>query len=494
MRLIKLQAELRGWKNGMQYEVVIGLEIHAELKTKSKMFCGCRNVFGGEPNANCCPVCLGMPGTLPVINRQAVIYAIKAGLAMNCKISEFSRMDRKNYFYPDMPKAYQISQYNIPLCHDGYVEIETDDQTKRIGIERIHLEEDAGKLIHDPNGQKTLIDYNRCGVPLIEIVTRPDIRSPKEARLVFESIRTILEYAGICDCRMQEGSLRADVNLSVRPLGEKALGTRTEMKNLNSFRAVERACEAEARRQIELLEKGLKIVRETRRWDDAKQASFPLRDKEENPDYRFFPEPDLVPIVVDADWINEIKASLPELPESRRKRYIEQMGIPSYDAGLIASNKAVSDFFDEAVKICGNYKLVSNWLMTEVLRLVNEKGEAVLPKLTARRFGELMVYCDNGGISQASAKKVLEMLCETDEEPCQIIERLGLKVQRDESIVESVVNKVIQDNPRAVADYKSGKTKAFGFLMGKVMAGLKGNGDPAQVKEILARELKSSKD
>ncbi|NLM75384.1 MAG: Asp-tRNA(Asn)/Glu-tRNA(Gln) amidotransferase subunit GatB [Clostridiaceae bacterium] len=475
----------------MPYEIVIGLEIHAELNTKSKIFCGCKNEFGGEPNSNCCPVCLGMPGTLPVLNKEAVIYAIKAGLAMNCRISEVSKMDRKNYFYPDMPKAYQVSQYDIPLCYDGYVEIEADGQTKNIGIERIHLEEDAGKLMHDPNGQGTLIDYNRAGVPLIEIVTRPDIRSPKEARVLFENIKSILEYTGVCDCQMQEGSLRADVNLSVRPTGQETLGTRTEMKNLNSFRAVERACEAEAKRQIELLEKGLKVVQETRRWDDSKQESYPMREKEESLDYRFFPEPDLVPIVVDKTLIKNIKASIPELPGARKKRYINELEIPAYDANIITSDMKIADFFEEATKVCSNYKLVSNWLLTDLLRLVKEKGQDVMQKLTAQKFGELMVYYDKGEISQASAKKVLDIVSETGEEPGSLIERLELKVQRDENLVESIVKKVVQDNPKAVSDYKSGKTKAFGFLMGRVMAQLKGNGDPEQIKRLLTRELKS---
>ncbi|NMA65525.1 MAG: Asp-tRNA(Asn)/Glu-tRNA(Gln) amidotransferase subunit GatB [Clostridiaceae bacterium] len=475
----------------MSYEIVIGLEIHAELKTKSKIFCGCKNEFGGQPNSNCCPVCLGMPGTLPVLNKQAVIYAIKAGLAMNCCISEFSKMDRKNYFYPDMPKAYQTSQYDMPLCRDGSVEIEIDNQLKKIGIERIHLEEDAGKLIHDPNGQGTLIDYNRAGVPLIEIVTCPDLRSPKEARILFENIKSILEYTEVSDCRMQEGSLRADVNLSVRPIGKKELGTRTEMKNINSFRAVERACEKEAKRQIELLEKGLKVIRETRRWDDIKQESFSMRDKEEATDYRFFPEPDLLPIVVDKPLIDNIKESIPELPHIRKKRYINQFGIPPYDAGVITANKKISDFFEEAIKVCSNYKLVSNWLMTELLRLINEKGKTVTSLLTGKKFGEIMAFYDKGEISQASARKVMEIVCEEGEEPRDIIQRLDLKVQRDENLVEEIVEKVLNENPKAVSDYQSGKTKSFGFLMGRTMAYLKGNGDPAQVKKILTEKIQS---
>jgi aspartyl-tRNA(Asn)/glutamyl-tRNA(Gln) amidotransferase subunit B len=316
----------------MEYDIVIGLEIHAELKTRSKIFCGCKNEFGGEPNTNCCPVCLGMPGTLPVLNKKALEYGIKAGLAMNCSISKFSKLDRKNFFYPDMPKAYQISQYDLPICTDGYVNIEVGEKIKKIGIERIHIEEDAGKLIHDPYGQGSLIDHNRCGVPLIEIVTRPDVRSPEEARILLETIKSILEYTGVSDCRMQEGSIRADVNLSIRPKGQQAFGTRTEMKNINSLRAVARAAEAEARRQAEILDKGGEVFQETRRWDDNKGESFTMRSKEEAMDYRYFPEPDLVPIVVEDSWLKEIRESIPELPQSRKERYIEELGIPPYDA------------------------------------------------------------------------------------------------------------------------------------------------------------------
>lgn len=474
----------------MEYEVVIGLEIHAELKTKTKIFCGCKNKFGAEPNTNCCPVCLGMPGTLPVLNEKALEYAVKAGLAMNCNISGFSKMDRKNYFYPDTPKAYQVSQFDRPICYDGYVDIELEGKTKRIGIERIHLEEDAGKLLHDVFGQGSLIDHNRCGVPLIEIVTRPDIRSPEEARILFEDIKLILEYADISDCQMQEGSLRADVNLSVRPKGQNTLGTRTEMKNLNSFRAVQRACEAEAKRQINLLEKGMKVERETRRWDDVKGVSISMRSKEDALDYRFFPEPDLVPIVIDSSYIERIKNSIPELPFDRKQRYIDKYGIPPYDAKLITENKKVSDIFESASKVCGNPKLVSNWIMTDLLRLIKENGQSILDSaLNGQNFGKMLLYFDKGEISQASARKIMEVIIETGEEPESIIDRLKLRVQRDENLVISIVKKTIQDNPQAIADYKAGKTKAFGFLMGRTMAALKGNGDPDQVRKLLMQEI-----
>lgn len=477
----------------MEYDIIIGLEIHSELKTQSKVFCGCKNEFGGDPNTQCCPVCLGMPGTLPVLNKTALEYAIKAGLAMNCKISRFSKLDRKNFFYPDMPKAYQISQYDLPICYDGYVDIEVNGETKRIGIERIHIEEDAGKLVHDPYGQGTLIDYNRCGVPLIEIVTRPDIRSPEEARILFETIKSILEYTEVSDCRMQEGSIRADVNLSIRPKGTEAFGVRTEMKNLNSFRSVQRAAEAEAKRQAEVLRKGGVVIQETRRWDDNKGESFSMRGKEEAMDYRYFPEPDLVPIVVDDEWLESIKRSIPELPQSRRDRYINELGIPRYDANLITMNKRVADMFDAAVAVCGNAKMVSNWIMTDIMRRINDKGEAVLDSpLNGKRFGEILLFLEKGEITQASAKKVMDEVIETGAEPSEIIEKRGLKVQRDENLVLDAVRKVIQSNPQAFNDYVSGKEKAFGFLMGRVMGELKGKGDPAQVKEVLTRELQAA--
>ena len=479
----------------MDYEVVIGLEIHSELKTKTKIFCGCENEFGAEPNTHTCPICLGMPGTLPVLNETAVLYAVRAGLAMNCKISAFSKLDRKNYFYPDLPKAYQISQYDLPLCYDGYVDIEVGEETRRIGIERIHLEEDAGKLIHDPYAQGTLIDYNRCGVPLIEIVTRPDVRSPEEARLLLETVKAILEYTEVSDCRMQEGSIRADVNLSLRPRGQEKLGTRTEMKNINSLRAVQRAGESEVRRQSAILDKGGSITQETRRWDDSKSESYSMRSKEEAMDYRYFPEPDLVPVVLEADWIEGVRNALPELPASRKERYIAQLGIPKYDAALITASKRISDLFEQAAQISENPKTTSNWIMTDLMRRINDKGEdAVLDgALNGQTLGKTLSYLEKGEITQASAKKVIDQVLETGEEPETIIEKQGLKVQRDEGLVLEAVKGVLTNNPQAVADYAAGKEKAFGFVMGKVMALLKGKGDPGQVRSILKEELDKAK-
>jgi aspartyl-tRNA(Asn)/glutamyl-tRNA(Gln) amidotransferase subunit B len=476
----------------MDYDIIIGLEIHVELKTSSKIFCGCSNEFGDEPNTRCCPICLGMPGTLPVLNKKVLEYTIKAGLAMQCKIAKFSKFDRKNYFYPDMSKAYQVSQYDLPICYDGYVDIDVGDKTKRIGIERIHIEEDAGKLIHDSNGQESLIDYNRCGVPLIEIVTRPDLRSPEEAKILLETIKSILEYTEVSDCKMQEGSLRADVNLSLKRKGSKSLGVRTEMKNINSLRAVQRAAQAEAERQAGILGSGCEVYQETRRWDDNKGESFIMRGKEEAMDYRFFPEPDLPPVCVDEKFLKAIQASIPQLPRQRRERYVNDLGIPRYDADLITSNKHLADVFERASEVCGNPKLVSNWIMTDIMRRINEKGEEILNShINGDNLGWILSSMERGEITHVSAIQVIDVLIETGEEPGNIIERLGLKVQRDEALVVKAVKEVINKNPQALSDYLSGKEKAVGFLMGKSMAALKGRGDPIQVREILKKELQS---
>ena len=474
----------------MTYEMVIGLEIHAELKTASKVFCGCQNAFGAAPNTQTCPVCLGMPGTLPVLNRQAVEFAAKAGLAMNCTVSSFSKMDRKNYFYPDMCKAYQISQFDLPFCRDGYVDIVVDGEIRRIGIERIHLEEDAGKLNHDPFAQGSLVDYNRCGVPLIEIVSRPDMRSPEEARLFMEAVKEILEFADISDCRMQEGSLRADVNLSLRPFGQDTLGTRTEMKNLNSLRAIQRAAVAEGIRQETLLLSGRRIVQETRRWDDNKGESFSMRSKEEAMDYRYFPEPDLVPVVIDDVWLSRIAESLPALPQARRTRYVAQLGIPAYDAGLLTGTRAISDLFEEAASICGNPKAASNWIMGEILRRMKEQEtETADPGVSGRQLGTVIRLVEEGEITQASGKKLLEAIVHTNDDPAERVDALHLRVQRDEGAVSSAVAAVLSENPQAVSDWQAGKGKAMGFLMGQAMGRLKGNADPGQVKAQLEAAL-----
>lgn len=474
----------------MEYEVVIGMEVHAELSTKSKIYCSCTTEFGGDPNTHCCPICTGMPGVLPVLNKSVVEYAVRAGLATNCKISSFSKQDRKNYFYPDLPKAYQISQLYNPLCTDGYVEIEVEGKKKRINIREIHIEEDAGKLVHDEWGTETLVDYNRCGVPLIEIVSQPDMRSAEEARLYLENLKAILEYAGVSDCKMQEGSLRADINLSVRPKEQKEFGTRTEMKNINSFKAIVRAIEYESRRQIEELESGGKVEQETRRWDDNKGISYAMRNKEEAHDYRYFPDPDLVPIVVDEKWVEEIRASLPEMPESRKERYITQYGLPEYDAGILTSSIKLANFFESALEKTSNAKAVSNWIMGDLMRILKDKEmEADEIPFPAEYLAELVNLIDEGTISGTIAKKVFAKMFDTGKAPGTIVKEEGLEVVSDEGAIVEAVKKVIVANPQSVADYKGGKEKAIGFLVGQVMRETKGKANPQIVNKVLREEL-----
>lgn len=474
----------------MNYEIVMGLEIHAELSTKSKIYCGCSTEFGGEPNTHCCPICTGMPGVLPVLNKKVVEYAVKAGLAMNCTISQFSKQDRKNYFYPDLPKAYQVSQFDLPLCQNGYVEIEVGGVHKKVGITRIHIEEDAGKLMHDEWETGTLVDYNRCGVPLIEIVSEPDMRSPEEARAFVENVKAILEYLDVCDCKMQEGSLRADVNLSVRPEGSTTFGTRTEMKNLNSFRSIQRAAENEAQRQIREIEDGGSITQDTRRWDDAKGYSYAMRSKEEAHDYRYFPEPDLVPVVVDDEWLNRIKASLPELPAARKNRYIADYGLPEYDAGLLTSSKRLADFYEDAVKESSNAKAVSNWIMGDLMRILKEKELDVdAVPFPGGYLAKLVSLIDKGTISGTIARKVFERMFESGREPGLIVKEEGLEVVNDEGALTASVRKILAANPQSVADFKSGKEKAFGFLVGQAMREMKGKADPQAINRLLKEEL-----
>jgi len=474
----------------MEYEIVIGLEVHAELSTKSKIFCSCTAEFGGEPNTHCCPICTGMPGVLPVLNESVVEYAVKAGLATNCTISKFSKQDRKNYFYPDLPKAYQISQFDLPLCVGGHIDIEVDDAEKRIGITRIHIEEDAGKLMHDEWDTGSLVDYNRCGVPLIEIVSEPDMRSAEEVRAYLETLKSILQYIDVSDCKMQEGSLRADVNLSVRPKGQKEFGTRTEMKNLNSFKAIIRAIEGETKRQINELESGGCIVQETRRWDDEKGMSYAMRSKEEAHDYRYFPEPDLVPIALDSVWIEKIRASLPELPEARKKRYVEEYGLPEYDAGILTASKVLADFFEEAVAKSRNAKAVSNWIMGDLMRILKERDMEVddIP-FPAEYLAKLISLIDKGTISGTIGKKVFVKMFESQKDPETIVKEEGLEVVSDESALGTIVKNIIERNPKSVEDYKSGKGKAIGFLVGQVMKETKGKADPQTVNQLLKEEL-----
>lgn len=474
----------------MEYEIIMGLEIHAELSTKSKIFCSCTTEFGGEPNTHCCPICTGMPGVLPVLNKKVVEYAVKAGLAMNCTISGFSKQDRKNYFYPDLPKAYQVSQFDLPLCKDGYVPIEVNGVRKNIGITRIHIEEDAGKLVHDEWETGSLVDYNRCGVPLIEIVSEPDMRTPDEARAFVESVKAILEYLDVSDCKMQEGSLRADVNLSVRPVGQEKFGTRTEMKNLNSFRSIYRAAENEAKRQIRELESGGTIIQETRRWDDNKGYSYAMRSKEEAHDYRYFPEPDLVPIIVDDKWLESIKASLPELPEARKSRYIKEYGLPEYDAALMTGSRYLADFFEEAASKSSNVKSVSNWIMGDLMRTLNDKNlDAQSIPFPGSYLEQLVSLIDKGTISGTIAKKVFDRMFETGREPVSIVKEEGLEVVNDEAALAAAIKRILDSNPQSVADYKGGKEKAFGFLVGQAMKETRGKANPQLINKLLKEEL-----
>lgn len=474
----------------MNYEAVIGLEVHAELLTKTKIFCNCTTEFGGEPNTHVCPVCLGLPGTLPVLNKKVVEYAVKAGLALNCEISKFSKMDRKNYFYPDLPKAYQISQYDLPLCKNGYVEIETSDGVKKkIGLTRIHIEEDAGKLMHE-NVDGSLVDYNRTGVPLIEIVSEPDMRTPEEAYLYLTKLKSVLEYSEVSDCKMQEGSLRVDTNVSVRPVGSKEFGTKIELKNLNSFKAVQKALEYEIKRQIKLIEGGETIVQETRRWNEQKGITESMRSKEEAHDYRYFPDPDLVPIIVSDEWKEEIRKSLPEMPEHKKERFVTQYGIPEYDASVITSSKPLADFFEKCVLEYSSAKTVSNWIMGEMMRLLKETGKEVEEVLIKpHQMASLLNLIDNGTITGSIAKTVFEEMFATGKNPEEIVEEKGLKQLSNEDEIREIALKVIEDNPKSVEDYKNGKDKAIGFLVGQIMKATKGKANPQLANKILLEEL-----
>ena len=475
------------------YEVVIGLEVHAELSTKTKIFCSCPTTFGAEPNTHICPICTAMPGTLPVLNEKVVEYAVKAGLATNCEISKDSKNDRKNYFYPDLPKAYQISQFDKPLCEHGYIEIEDDDgNKKKVRLLRIHIEEDAGKLNHNEFGVGSLVDLNRAGVPLIEMVSEPDIRSSREAEQYLRKIKSILEYIEVSDCKMQEGSLRADVNVSVRKKGEEKFGTRTEMKNMNSFRAIVRAIEYEKDRQIEVLEEGGKIEQETLRWDDINGRTSSMRDKEDAQDYRYFPDPDLVAIRLSDEYVENIRKSLPELPESRRDRYIKEYNLSEKDAKLLTSSKYLSNLFEGALEICGNAKAVANWILSDISRILNEKElEPENIPFTAEQLAKMLQLIDKGTISSAIAKKVLTELFENPKDPEEIIKEKGWIQISDEGAIKEVVMKVLENNPQSVADFKGGKDKALGFLVGQAMKETKGKANPQMLNKMFLEELEN---
>ncbi|WP_417089510.1 Asp-tRNA(Asn)/Glu-tRNA(Gln) amidotransferase subunit GatB [Eubacterium maltosivorans] len=479
----------------MEYDIVIGMEIHAELATKSKIFCSCSTKFGADENTHACPVCLGMPGVLPVLNEKVVEYATRAGLALNCHIANFSKMDRKNYFYPDLPKAYQTSQFDLPICTGGVVDIEVEGEKKEIGITRIHIEEDAGKLLHE-SADGTLVDVNRCGVPLIEIVTEPDIRGAEEARVFAEKIRNILEYVGVSDCKMEEGSIRFDVNLSVKEKGSDVLGTRTEMKNLNSFRALVRAVQYESKRQIIELKKGHRIIQETRKWDDVKGVSSSMRSKEEAHDYRYFPEPDLVPIVITDETIEEIKSELPELPEAKRARYVAEYKLPDYDAGVLTASKVTAKFFEETVALYDEPKQISNWLMVDIPAMLKEKELSMenIP-FTPAQLAELLKLIKDGTISGTIGKKVLVKMFEEDKNPKAIVEENNWAQMSDTSELESIIAQIIEDNPKSIEDIGAGNQKAYGFLTGQVMKATKGQANPQVankiIRELVARKLES---
>lgn len=473
-----------------EYETVIGLEVHVELATKTKIFCSCSTAFGSAPNTHTCPVCTGMPGSLPVLNKKVVEYAMAVGLATNCQINQYSKFDRKNYFYPDNPQNYQISQLYLPICHDGGIEIETGFGKKTIGIHEIHMEEDAGKLVHDDWEEVSLVDYNRSGVPLIEIVSEPDMRSAEEVIAYLDKLRMIIQYLGASDCKMQEGSMRADVNLSVREKGAMEFGTRTEMKNIGSFKAIARAIEAETARQIDLLESGEKVVQETRRWNDEEGYSYAMRSKEDAQDYRYFPEPDLVPLVISDAWLQEIRDREPELRDEKIKRYMEEFELPEYDAKILTSVKKLADLFEETTALCNKPKKVSNWLMGETMRLLKEhEMDAEDISFSPVNLARLIVLAEDGTINGTVAKEVFAQVFEKDIDVEKYVEEHGLKTVNDEGALRETVAKVIADNPKSVEDYKNGKEKAIGFLVGQTMKAMKGKANPGMVNQIIKEML-----
>jgi aspartyl-tRNA(Asn)/glutamyl-tRNA(Gln) amidotransferase subunit B len=475
-----------------KYETVIGLEVHVELHTRTKIFCGCSTSFGAPPNTHTCPVCLGHPGVLPVLNRQAVEYAMKAAMALNCEIATDAKFDRKNYFYPDSPKAYQISQYDQPIGQNGWIDIEVNGETKRIGITRVHLEEDAGKLTHVDGGMASLVDFNRVGTPLIEIVSEPDIRSPEEARLYLEKLRAIMLYCEVSDVKMEEGSLRCDANISLRPYGQEKFGTRTELKNMNSFRSVQRGLEYEQWRQADILDSGGEVVQETRRYDDESGKTFPMRGKEESHDYRYFPDPDLVRLHIDDEWKARVRASIPELPDSRKARYVRDYGLPSYDAEVITASKQLADFFEDSLNYTKDAKAVANWIMGDLLGYLNANNlEFSQVKVTGRGLGEMIGLIEKGTISGKIAKTVFREMLETGKSPQSIVEEKGLVQINDEGAIKAVVEKVVANNPQSVADFKAGKEKAIGFLVGQVMKETKGKANPGLVNKLIVDAINS---
>ncbi|MGO4371721.1 Asp-tRNA(Asn)/Glu-tRNA(Gln) amidotransferase subunit GatB [Paenibacillus sp. MCAF20] len=474
-----------------KYETVIGLEVHVELHTNSKIFCGCSTAFGAPPNTHTCPVCLGHPGVLPVLNRQAVEYAMKAALAINCEIADVSKFDRKNYFYPDSPKAYQISQYDQPIGQNGWIDIEVNGETKRIGITRLHLEEDAGKLTHVDGGYASLVDFNRVGTPLVEIVSEPDIRTPEEAKAYLEKLKAIMQYCDVSDVKMEEGSLRCDANISLRPFGQEKFGTRAELKNMNSFRGVQRGLEYEQIRQAEILDSGGEVIQETRRFDDAQGKSFSMRGKEEAHDYRYFPDPDLVRLHISEEWKQSVRSTIPELPDARKARYTTDYSLPSYDAEVITSSKKLADLFEESLSYTKDSKAVSNWIMGDLLGYLNANSlELDAVKLTGQGLGEMIGLLEKGTINGKIAKTVFKSMLESGKLPQQIVEEQGLVQISDEGALVGIVNQIVEANPQSVEDYRAGKDKAIGFLVGQIMKETKGKANPALVNKLLIERLK----
>jgi len=477
----------------MDYEIVIGLEVHTELKTASKIFCGCSTRFGSDQNTNVCPVCLGLPGVLPVLNAKVLEFAVRTGVALNCRILPFSKFDRKNYYYPDLPKNFQTSQYDLPIAVDGYLDIETSQGTKRIGITRVHMEEDAGKLIHSGSITKSeyaLVDYNRTGVPLLEIVSEPDIRSAEEAKAYLEKMKAILQYIDVSDCKMEEGSLRCDANISLRPVGTVPLGTKAEIKNLNSFKAVQKGLEYEAERQAEVLGEGGKIIQETRSWDDARGITLSLRNKEQAHDYRYLPEPDLVPIIVDPAWVESIRQNLPELPDARQGRLIKDYGLSAYDAGVITASRAMADYFDATISAGADAKTATNWLMGEVSKFLNTSGQSIEEcPVGPQKLVGLIALIDKGTISLKIAKAVFEEMCASGKDAETIVKEQGLVQISDEGKIVAVVEAVIAANPQSVVDYQAGKERAIGFLVGQIMKQTKGRANPELVNKLLRERM-----
>ncbi|MDQ7094419.1 Asp-tRNA(Asn)/Glu-tRNA(Gln) amidotransferase subunit GatB [Desulfosporosinus sp. PR] len=476
-----------------RYEMVCGLEVHVELQTKTKIFCGCTTEFGGEQNTHVCPVCLGMPGTLPVLNREVVNYAIKAGLALNCEIADFSKFDRKNYYYPDLTKNYQTSQYDLPICQKGGLEIEVDGVKKWIGITRAHMEEDAGKLVHSgetiTTSNSSSVDYNRAGVPLLEIVSEPDMRSIPEVLAYLEQLVQILEYTEVSDCRLEQGSVRFDVNVSLRPIGSETFGTRTETKNLNSFSSVRRCMEYEVARQAGVLDAGEEVIQETRTWDEGRGVTLALRSKEEAHDYRYFPEPDLVPLVIERKWVERIRRTLPELPAARRVR-LQELGLSAYDAAVITQTKAMADYFDQGLACGGEAKSLANWVMGDLTRLLNgNQCQIADSPVSARQLVELLKLIDKGTLSGKIAKTVLEEMYATGKDPEQVVKEKGLAQISDEGALQGIIAEVIAANPQSVEDYRAGKERAIGFLVGQIMKATKGQANPGLVNQLLKEKL-----